>query len=159
MAVYGRFIPKFPEKYVGDANKIFFRSSWEISVMKWLDGKKNVIKWGSEEIKISYLNPIDCRVHTYIPDFFAEISTIDNQIKKVIIEVKPRHESFEKYAKSDRDKDRLVVNNAKWKAAQLWCEAHGLEFKVITEDSIFWQGEKKPKKKRKKKEDVENGQL
>lgn len=112
--------------------------------MKWLDSKDAVIKWGSEEIKIAYFHPIDARVRNYIPDFVALIRHSDGSIKKHLIEVKPRHESDEDYAKSDRSKDALDVNNAKWKAAKIFCDLNGLEFKVITEHSIFHQ---KPKKK------------
>ena len=52
-----RFIPKHPEKYAGDAAKIFARSSWEINVMKFLDSSMAVMKWGSEELAIPYLKP------------------------------------------------------------------------------------------------------
>jgi len=142
---YGRFIPRFPEKYVGDAENIMWRSSWEHRVMIWLDSRSAVEKWGSEEIKIAYIKPTDGQVHTYIPDFFAKIKDKDGVVKHWVIEIKPRHEAEEKYAKHERAKEALIVNNAKWKAAQIFCEQNGMEFLVLTEKSIFFQGVKRGK--------------
>lgn len=147
MAFRARFIPRNPEKYVGDLEKIFARSSWELSVMKYFDSKPSVIRWGSEEVVIPYLSPADNKVHRYFPDFFVEYKDIDGNILKEIVEVKPLHESEEKYAKSDRSKSALEVNEAKWKSASLYCESRGMKFRVITEKSIFHQVEKKPRKK------------
>lgn len=142
---YGRFIPRHPEKYVGDAENIMFRSSWEHRAMMWLDSRSAVLRWGSEEIEIAYVKPTDGRVHTYIPDFFAEIKDRDGNVKRWLLEVKPRHESDAKFAKHDRAKEALKVNDAKWKAAQIYCEQRGMEFMVLTEKSMFFQGEKRAK--------------
>lgn len=141
---YGRFIPRHPEKYVGDPEKIMWRSSWEVKVMQWLDSRPGVLRWGSEELKIAYISPKDNRVHEYIPDFFALMQDKDGNVKKWLLEVKPRHEAEDKYAKHERSQSALEVNKAKWRAAQTFCEANGMEFMVLTEKSIFWQG--KPKK-------------
>lgn len=146
MAFRAKFNPMNPEKYVGDINKIFARSSWEVTCMKFFDGSRDVIRWGSEETVVPYLSPVDSRVHEYWPDFFVELRKKDGSIVKEIVEVKPRHESEEKYAKNDRSKNALIINNAKWAAANLYCESRGWKFRVITEHSIYWQGEKKPKK-------------
>ena len=142
MALRARFIPHNPEKYTGDLEKIFARSSWEITVMKFFDSSSAVIKWGSEEQVIPYLSPIDNRVHEYWPDFFVEYIDKDGNILREIVEVKPRHESEAKYAKSDRSKEALAVNSAKWKAANAYCESRGMKFRVITEHSIYHQGKK-----------------
>jgi len=148
MANRGRFLPKHPEKYIGDASQIFFRSSWEAQVMKFFDSRNDVIRWGSEEIIIPYLSPADNKVHRYFPDFFVEYLDKDGNVKKEIVEVKPLHESEAKYAKNDRSKDALEVNEAKWKAASLFCQSRNMLFRVLTEKSIFHQVEKKPRKKK-----------
>lgn len=148
MAVSGRFLPKHPEKYVGDPNNIFFRSSWESTVMKFFDSRKDVIKWGSEEIVIPYLSPADNKVHRYFPDFTLEYIDAEGNIKKEVVEVKPLHESDAKFAKTDRSKEAFLVNEAKWKAAFHYCESRGMLFRVLTERSIFKQVEKKPRKKK-----------
>lgn len=142
MSLRGKFKPRHPEKYVGDPNTIFFRSSWESCVMKFFDSREDVIRWGSEEIVIPYVSPEDARVHRYFPDFFIEYIDKNGVVLKEIVEVKPRHESEEKYAKSERSKAALLVNEAKWKSAALYCESRGMKFRVITEKSIFHQGKK-----------------
>lgn len=116
--------------------------------MKFFDSRSDVIRWGSEEIIIPYLSPADNRVHRYFPDFFIEYKDKDGNTIKEIVEVKPLHESEEKFAKSERSKEALAVNTAKWKAASLFCAAQGMIFRVLTEKSIFHQGVKKERKKR-----------
>lgn len=120
--------------------------------MKWMDSRDAVIRWGSEEINIAYLSPLDNRVHQYYPDFFIEYRDVDGNILKEIVEVKPLHESDADFAKHQRSKDALLVNTAKWRAAATWCEVRGMKFRVITEKSIYHQGQPKEKKPRKKKE-------
>lgn len=149
MAVHGRFRPKNPAKYVGDPNNIFFRSLWESQVMKYFDSHQDVLRWGSEEIVIPYLSPLDNKVHRYFPDFFVEYLDKDGNLLKEIVEVKPLHESEERFAKNDRSKDALAVNEAKWKSASIFCEQRGMKFRVLTEKSIFHQGQKKVKNGRK----------
>ena len=148
MAFRARFLPKNPQKYVGDHHNIWARSSWELSVMKWMDSRDAVLRWGSEEVKIPYLNLEDNRIHYYFPDFFMEYLDKDGNLIREIVEVKPRHEADAKYAKHERSKNALMVNEAKWKYAAIWCEERGMKFRVLTEHSIFHQGQ--PKKKRKK---------
>jgi hypothetical protein len=148
MAIRGKFIPKNPEKYIGDASNIFFRSLWEASCMKFFDSSKDVLRWGSEELSIPYLSPKDGRVHQYFPDFFVEYRDVEGNIKKEIVEVKPYHESDSAAAKTDRSKAALEINEAKWAAAATFCESRGLQFRVLTERSIF---HRPPPKQRKRK--------
>jgi len=142
MPFRARFIPKNSDKYIGDINKIFARSSWELTVMRFFDVSTAVKCWKSEETVVPYLSPLDSRVHEYWPDFYVEFVDKAGEIKKELVEVKPRHESEEKYAKSQRSKDALIINTAKWKAASLYCESRGMTFRVITEHSIYRQGKK-----------------
>lgn len=98
---------------------------------------------------IPYLSPLDNKVHRYFPDFFVEYLDKDGNLLKEIVEVKPLHESEERFAKNDRSKDALAVNEAKWKSASIFCEQRGMKFRVLTEKSIFHQGQKKVKNGRK----------
>lgn len=150
MPFRAKFLPRFPEKYVGDVDNIFARSSWEVTVMKFFDSRPDIIRWGSEEVVIPYLSPADNRVHRYFPDFFIEYRNATGEIKKEIVEVKPQHESEASAAKSQRSKDALLINEAKWKSASLYCETRGMTFRVITEKSIYHQGVKATKKKKTK---------
>jgi hypothetical protein len=138
----GRFIPKNPDKYIGDPNKITFRSSWELTCMKRADSREDVLRWNSEEFSIPYFLPSDGKVHQYYPDMFIEWVDEDGIIHKEIIEIKPRHEAVKQYAKSDRSKDALEINEAKWVAAMHWCKENGFEFRVLTEQVIYRQKKK-----------------
>ena len=53
----GKFIPKNPEKYVGDINNIIYRSSWEGRFCQYCDINPNIIKWSSEPLEIRFWNP------------------------------------------------------------------------------------------------------
>lgn len=151
-----RFIPRNPEKYAGDPTKIFARSSWEVSVMKFLDSSSAVVKWGSEELAIPYLKPyIDpvtgqakTKVAKYYPDFVVLYRDKDNNIQKEILEVKPLKETVSSKAKSAYDKMSLVVNIAKWRAAEDFANRNGMKFRVLTENTLFKQAPKAPKKPR-----------
>jgi len=46
-------------------------------------------------------------------------------------------------ASSARDKAAVALNMAKWQAAQKFCAAQGLRFRVVNETDIFHQGTKK----------------
>ena len=48
----GLYRIKNRQKYVGDADNIIFRSSWELKLLKWLDDHPDVISFSSEELII-----------------------------------------------------------------------------------------------------------
>jgi hypothetical protein len=139
----GRFHPQNPEKYKGDVQNIIYRSSWELKFMQWCDRNPNVIEYASEELCIPYLSPIDGRVHRYFPDFIMKVKEQSGEIKKYIIEIKPKRQTVPPVQTSKKrtktfinEVKTYVVNEAKWKAAEEWCKDHLLEFKVITEDQL-----------------------
>ena len=140
----GRFHPQNPEKYKGDLQNIIYRSSWELKFMQWCDRNPNVIEYASEEFCIPYLSPIDNRVHRYFPDFIMKVKEQSGEIKKYIIEIKPKRQTVPPVQTSKKrtktfinEVKTYVVNEAKWKAAEEWCKDHLLEFMVITEDQLF----------------------
>jgi len=59
-----------------------------------------------------------------------------------LIEIKPKKQILGE-ARSQRDKIQAVINQAKWQAAKQFCDQKNIEFKVITEDDIFHQGQKR----------------
>jgi hypothetical protein len=111
--------------------------------MKYLDENPNVISWQSEEIAISYISPVDGRKHRYFPDFIIEIVNQKNEIKKLIIEIKPHMQTMEpktqkrKTKKYIREVATWAVNQAKWAAAHKFCHERGYEFKILTENELF----------------------
>ena len=89
MAYKTVYKPLNESKYVGDSTNIICRSLWERRVCKYLDTNENVINWGSEEIAIPYISPLDNRRHRYFPDFIVRIKENSGDVKTKVIEVKP----------------------------------------------------------------------
>ncbi len=136
----GRYTPKNPHKYVGDLNKVVYRSSYELEMHSFLDNNERVLRWSSEEIVIPYLKPTDGKVHRYFPDYWVEYVNKDGEILQEIIEVKPKAQTR---GPRQNSKQRLyeqvnwAINTAKWTAAVEFCEAHNMKFRIITERSVF----------------------
>ena len=142
MAYSGKFTPKYPNKYMGDATNIVYRSSWECKVMSWLDSNENVISWASEEIIIPYKSPVDGRYHRYFPDFLVKVKTKENKLNTLLLEVKPKKQTQPPEQKKRITKQYINevttwgVNQAKWHAAEEFCKDRKWEFRVITEDDL-----------------------
>lgn len=142
MAYKGRFSPTNPSKYIGDPTNIIYRSLWELKLMKYLDVNINVIAWGSEELYIRYVSPIDNKVHRYFPDFICKVKQTDGTIKVLVLEVKPKKQTEEPQIPKRKTKRFIQevmtwgVNSAKWKAAEEYCADRGWEFKIMTEQDL-----------------------
>jgi len=110
--------------------------------MSWLDKNDDIVAWGSEELIIPYISPIDSRQHRYFPDFIVKVKTKDNKSKTMVIEIKPDKETKEPKQKKRiteqyvREVTTWGVNQAKWKAATEYCLDRGWEFKVLTEKHL-----------------------
>ena len=134
----GKFIPKNPEKYVGNTTEIVFRSSWERKAMIFFDENPNVTKWASEEIIVPYISPLDGREHRYFPDFVIEVNDREGRTRKIMVEIKPHVQcSPPKQKKQTKrmitEMSTYMVNSAKWAAAVVFCNRVGMEFKILTE--------------------------
>lgn len=81
----GIYRPSYPKKYVGDPNRIVYRSLLERRFMLYCDRTEDVVNWASEEISIPYISPIDKKLHRYYPDFIVKTA----KGRKLIIEIKP----------------------------------------------------------------------
>lgn len=137
MRYQGKYRPSFPRKYRGDVRNIVYRSSWEYKFMKWCDVTPTVTEWGSEEIIIPYISPVDGKRHRYFPDFYVKVGK-----KKYIVEVKPFRQTLEPKTQKRVTKRYInevvtySVNQAKWKAAREFCKDNSLEFMLITEKEL-----------------------
>jgi len=142
MSYKGRYQPNNPLKYKGNFRNIIYRSLWELKFMKYCDSNRNILEWGSEEFCLPYRSPLDNKVHRYFPDFYIKVKENTGQIKKYIIEVKPKRQCME--PKPQKKKTRTYIyevreyakNQAKWKAAEEYCLDRGYEFKVLTEKEL-----------------------
>ena len=136
MAYKTKFTPKNPQKYVGTKTELLCRSLWERRVCKFLDENEKIVKWSFEEVEIPYVSPIDKKVHRYIPDFLVQVDRGHTK-KSMLIEIKPKKQVHLKESASKQEKVMFAINNAKWQAAQKFCEKHNIEFKILTEKEIF----------------------
>ena len=138
----GRYTPKFPKKYKGDPTNIIWRSSWELRFLKYLDNNPDILEYGSEEVVVPYISPVDSRWHRYFPDFLVKYRTKDGKLKTMIMEVKPKKQAQPPEPRKRVTKQYIQevatwgINQAKWKAAEEYCMDRGWEFKVITEDHL-----------------------
>lgn len=161
----GIFHPVNRTKYMG--HKLpFYRSSWELTACRYFDTNPAIIKWGSETIKIPYLDTVRLddygrpRKRFYYPDFIIVFKRKDEIITQVI-EVKPYRETINpkflgafdgrtKTGKPRKKKKSTVLyenqtyetNSCKWNAAKGFCEAQTKvagnvwEFKILTEREL-----------------------
>jgi hypothetical protein len=142
MAYKGKYQPSYPRKYKGDPTNIIYRSLWERKFMVYCDKNENILEWGSEEIVVPYLSPVDNRVHRYFPDFYIKVRESNGKIKKMIIEIKPLKQCVEPKVQKKKTKGYIfevveyAKNQAKWEAAKEWCLDRGYEFKVLTENEL-----------------------
>ena len=143
MTYKGRYFPTNPKKYRGNPNQIIYRSLWERKVMVYCDKNDAIIEWGSEEVIVPYLSPMDGKIHRYFPDFYMKVRQADGSTKKFIIEVKPKSQCKQPVKTPKRRTTKwfnevktFAINQAKWKSAREFCEDKGMEFKIFTEDHI-----------------------
>lgn len=134
MAGYS-YLPMNIDKYAGDYRRIVARSKWEIAYMQALDSSSLVKRWISEpkNLNISYINPLDRKLHQYWPDFLVQY--VSGEIE--IVEIKPMKEALAEKAASMYDKLSLIKNMAKWQAADRFAQSIGGRFRVITEAQLF----------------------
>ena len=142
MSYKGRYNPVNPNKYKGNPQNIIYRSLWERKFMVYCDTNDKVLEWGSEEIIIPYISPWDGKVHRYFPDFYIKVRQSSGNLKKFIIEVKPKKQTrppkpVERKTKRWINEVRTFgINEAKWKHATKWCKDNDMEFKILTEEEL-----------------------
>ena len=135
----GKFTMKHPEKYVGTKMPTY-RSSWEWSFMNFCDTNKSIVKWASEAINIPYRDPLTGRQTIYVPDFFIQYMDRNNKMMVELIEIKPASQTIlERVGKNKYNQAQFVKNQAKWKAATIWCKQQGIKFRILNENDIFSQ--------------------
>lgn len=135
--VQGEYILKNPQKYQGEY-PVYYRSSWERTVIRNFDEHPSVISWASESIKIPYKHPLrNGNIAWYIPDFLVQYQDKNGSIITELIEVKPLKETVLERAKTANDKLKVAVNMAKWTAAKAFCKTNNIKFRVISAENIY----------------------
>lgn len=107
--------------YSSKINKgIYYKSSWEKRVLQHLDYHEEVLTFTYEPIRILYKANYETNKRYYIPDLLI---TYKDGIQK-LVEIKPSY-----YVDAE-------INQAKFKAAQEYCDSKGILFEVWTEKTI-----------------------
>jgi hypothetical protein len=136
------------EKYVGNKPPRY-RSSWELTFMRFCDNNPSIQQWASEPLQIPYRDPLTGKQTVYVPDFL--IMYVDKNMKKHVelIEIKPANQMLkERVGKNAYNQAQFIKNQAKWQAAGAWAKQNGIVFRIINEHDIF-AGTKTSKAKRK----------
>jgi hypothetical protein len=110
--------------------------------MVYCDKNENILEWGSEEIVLPYRSPVDGKIHRYFPDFYIKVKESTGEIKKYLIEIKPKKQTVKPKVPKRQTKGYLyevyeyAKNQSKWEAAREYCKDRNWTFKVLTEDDL-----------------------
>ena len=140
---HGKYNLKNQEKYIGLKTPTY-RSGWEHAFMRLCDEHPNVAKWASESIKIPYRHPFTGKYTIYVPDFFVVYVDKNGRKHAELIEVKPAAQStMERAGRSYKKQQQVIINNAKWEAANAYAKQNKIRFRVLSEEQLFHQGSRK----------------
>ena len=138
----GIFKPTNTSKYIGNSDPIY-RSGWELKFFRWADLNENIIAWGSENIIIPYISPLDGKVHRYFVDNFIVFKNKEGKKSKFLIEIKPSKQVAKPVSTKGKRRTTIlyeqktwVINQAKWEAAKRWADKKGYEFLILTEKEL-----------------------
>lgn len=139
---HGTYLPMNKEKYIG-INKPKYKSKLEWRLMHYFDRNPAVLSWSYEQVIIPYYDPVRKQTRKYYVDFSATLNTGHGNIKKVLIEVKSKHETVEP-VKTPRTSEKTynqakltwLTNSSKWKTARQYAKNKGYEFVILTEDQL-----------------------
>lgn len=133
----GQFVPHNRHKYIGSLTEITYRSSWELTFMRWCDMNPSVVKWNSEGLIIPYYSQADGKHRRYYLDFIVQFQTHDG-IQTLLVEIKPDGET--RPPRRGKNEQRYLnalhtyqVNQDKWKHATEYAKSIGATFRVLTE--------------------------
>jgi hypothetical protein len=139
---------RYKHKYIGDKSMICYRSNWELEFFRYLSRTSSVLAWNSEDVVISYFNPIKQRKARYFMDIWFRYQNRKNQICEILVEVKPFCQCIppkmtttktgrETAKRKQRYLNQLAtyqVNLSKWEATYEHCKKNGLKFYILTDD-------------------------
>lgn len=151
----GYFSPRNISKYIGNIEKIIYRSGWEFKFMMFCDKNDSILKWSSEPLRIPYTCPVskdkfgNPKKRVYLVDFWLEVLTVDGSIKKYLIEIKPLQQLIKPKPLIDKITEKKLqnyntalatwlVNREKFSTATKYCDSMGWKFSVITQENHPW---------------------
>lgn len=122
------------EKYLGNPNLIYYRSSWEYAFLQFLEESPVVTAFNSEEVCVSYFYPVDKKWHRYYIDFYVEIL---NKYK-FLIEIKPFYQRVKPFRK--KELNTFIKNQSKWEFASTFARQKGMVFLILDEYDLKRMG-------------------
>ena len=139
----GKFRPKNPDKYKGNAGEIYYRSSWEMKFMHYCDLREDIQSWQSEEKAVWYYDPVTKKKRRYFPDFIVNYKRKDGIMVTEMVEIKP-HKQVVGPPKNPKRRTKAwvnavhtyITNQAKWESATRYCEDRGWNFRIVTEKEL-----------------------
>lgn len=134
----GYYKPINLQKYIGDSNNIIYRSNLELLCFRYMDNNNNILRWGSEIVKIDYFDISTNKKRIYFTDLYAEYINKENVITKAIIEIKPSKQTLPpKGGKYYKQKSlEFLKNTCKWNAAKAFAKSNGMNFLILTEEQL-----------------------
>lgn len=88
-------------------------------------------------------------MHRYFPDYLVEMKDAKGRTRKLLVEVKPHKETIPPVRSKGKRRKTLIEetltwerNQAKWMAAESWCDKTGAEFVIWTERHLVALGVK-----------------
>jgi hypothetical protein len=143
------FKPRNPQKYIGDPNKIIYRSSWEARFCSWCDIHPNIKRWSSEPVAIPYVNPVTKKPARYFVDFFVMVEKNGVELQ-YLIEIKPNsqinppdkkllegNQTLQKIKRYNWQLRTYIINKAKFEAAVEFAKARNMKFAICDEKFLF----------------------
>lgn len=140
---HNKYKPLNEHKYIGKHFPVT-RSTYEWRFAVYCDKNEHIIAWASESIGIPYM--FKGKQHRYFPDFFLKVRDKQGNITKWVVEIKPskeatKHPPQKKGRKAYKtllnEKETWEKNQAKWRAAQQYCNKRGYHFIILTEKDLF----------------------
>lgn len=153
--IQGDYIVENISKFVGNDGIVKYKSSLEKRVCYYLDHNVNVLNWSYERHKIPYNKPIfnsrgkidHIEIRQYFLDFWCDIKDNTGNTKRYLIEVKSLSETkppIEPKKKTPKAMHRymtqcmtFLINQAKWKEAEKYCNSKNWYFILLTDDKIY----------------------
>lgn len=154
----GKYTLRHPEKYLPDLKPPEFKSSWEEKICIACDVQPFITRWGYEPFEIAYYSPLYMKQSLYIPDVYVECRYPNGKEARYLLEIKPTAYSvlpkepkspgpgvsdprrLENYRKKKASYDRKVmdvmVNYAKWEAAEIWCKQRNINWLILNEKNM-----------------------
>lgn len=119
-----------------------YKSSLELSAIRYCDFNKHIVKFSLEPFAIKYFKRVSGKVHRYYIDLFIEFSNGDKFLVEVksFSETKPPKKLTKNTTKSKINYQKALMtyytNKDKWNAAEDFASQNDMKFIILTEKEL-----------------------